>query len=59
VAQAARGTAEPRRGTAEIVAELEAARAERQVLAASPIDDDGVDPEEVLEWLNSLAKLWR
>jgi hypothetical protein len=41
------------------VAELEAARAERQVLAASPIDDDGVDPEEVLEWLNSLAKLWR
>ena len=50
---------EPLRATAEIVADLEATRAERQVLAASPIDADTVDPEEALEWLASLGKLWR
>ena len=50
---------EPRRSIAEIVADLEATRAERQVLAAQPIDDDGVDPEEALAWLASLGKLWR
>ncbi len=50
---------EPRRSIADIVADLEATRAERQVLAASPIEDDGVDPEEALAWLASLGKLWR
>ena len=50
---------EPRRSIAEIVADLEATRAERQVLAAEPIDEDAVDPEEALAWLASLGKLWR
>jgi DNA invertase Pin-like site-specific DNA recombinase len=49
----------PERSTAEIVAELEATRSERQLLAASPIEDDGVDPEAALSWLASLGRLWR
>ena len=50
---------EPRRSTAAVVAELEATRAERERMAARPIDENTVDPEEALDWLTSLAKLWR
>ncbi len=48
-----------RRGSAEIVAEIERGRAERQALASRPPERDEVDPEDALIWLASLGKLWR
>jgi hypothetical protein len=43
----------------EILAEIEAVRAERARIVALPIERDRVDPEDALEWLASLGTLWR
>ena len=49
----------PQRSMAVISAEIEATRRERARLAAEPIEDDAVDPEDALTWLESLGRLWR
>ncbi len=53
------GRADLSRSSAEIVAEIESARAERQRIAAVPVEQCAVDPDEALEWLASLGTLWR
>ena len=50
---------DPTRPTADIVADLGATRRERERLAAVPLDQGAVDPEEALAWLASLGTLWR
>jgi hypothetical protein len=47
------------RSSAEIVAEMDATRTERRRLADLPIEQAKVDPEDALDWLGSLGKLWR
>ena len=49
----------PQRSMAEISSEIEATRRERERLAAEPTEDDVVDPEDALTWLESLGRLWR
>ena len=48
-----------RRPSAEIVADIERVRAERETLASRPAERDRVDSEEAVAWLESLGKLWR
>lgn len=43
----------------EVLEELEGVRAERAVAAASPAETKAVRAEDALEWLGSLASLWR
>jgi hypothetical protein len=47
-----------RRVSAEIISDIERARAEREVLTSHPAARDEVNPEEALRWLASLGKLW-
>lgn len=47
------------RNTAEVVAEIEAAKRERERLRATPTERGVVDPEEAIAWLASLGRLWR
>jgi hypothetical protein len=47
------------RDTAEVVAEIEAAKGERERLRTLPTDHGAIDPEEALAWLASLGRLWR
>ena len=49
----------PQRSVAEISSEIEATRRERERLAAEPKEDDVVDPEDAVTWLESLGHLWR
>jgi predicted site-specific integrase-resolvase len=43
----------------EVLEELEAARADRATAAATPAETEAIRPEDALEWLGSLAALWR
>lgn len=49
----------PARPIGQILEEIEHLRAERQRLQATTAELDEVRPEDALEWLNSLGKLWR
>ncbi len=52
-------TGAQQRSSAEIVADIERARTEREALTSRPAERDEVDPDEALGWLASLEKLWR
>jgi hypothetical protein len=43
----------------EILAEIQATRRERERLVDRPQEDGAVDPDQALEWLRSLGKLWQ
>ena len=42
----------------EIVVEIKPIKLQRERLAASPSDVGGVDPQDAIDWLSSLRKLW-
>ena len=47
------------RDTAEVVAEIDTTKRERERLKATPNEQGVVDPEDSLAWLASLGRLWR
>ena len=51
-------SAEQRRSIDEIVAEIKAAKIERERLTVETVDPGTVNPEAAVEWLSSLGKLW-
>jgi DNA invertase Pin-like site-specific DNA recombinase len=48
-----------RRKSADIVSDIERVRADREALASRPAERDEVDPNDAIEWLDSLGELWR
>ena len=51
-------SAEQRRSIDEILAEIKAAKIERERLTVETVDPGTVNPEAAVEWLSSLGKLW-
>lgn len=47
------------RRTEDTMAEIETLRAQRAELASCSVDADTVHPDDALEWLSNLGKLWR
>lgn len=50
---------ERHRDVREVLEEIEEARAQRAAIAAVPAEVDEVRPEDALEWLASLGRLWK